>query len=144
MYYQEIFRMCQFTNSFCTSFLIPAKVFITICLSLAITEFVLRKDLATFFLILMNIQSLFINHTTGQRLTTATANVADAVYNLNWYDADVSTRKDVLILLGMSQKAIKVELPFFREFSHAAAANECKKVYIFFNWILTVLKKRNF
>nr|XP_022918701.1 uncharacterized protein LOC111427695 isoform X2 [Onthophagus taurus] len=114
MYNQKIFRVCQCVIDYCTSFLLPAKVFIIILLTIATTKFVL------------------------------VCSVAETVYNMNWYDADVSTQKDVLILICLNQKALKVELPFIRELSHEAAAMEFKKVYVFYNWILKVTKQRNF
>nr|XP_022918700.1 uncharacterized protein LOC111427695 isoform X1 [Onthophagus taurus] len=126
MYNQKIFRVCQCVIDYCTSFLLPAKVFIIILLTIATTKFVL------------------VCHAVVERLTNAVCSVAETVYNMNWYDADVSTQKDVLILICLNQKALKVELPFIRELSHEAAAMEFKKVYVFYNWILKVTKQRNF
>nr|XP_022907170.1 putative odorant receptor 85d [Onthophagus taurus] len=143
VYHQEIFRMFQFISDFTTRFLVSTKIYGIISLTMATTHFTLKNDLTSLSVIILNLFGLFLYHTFGQRFTAAAGSVADAVYNMNWFDADVSTRKDVLILLCLSQKELKTELPLFGDLSHAAAMNEYKKSYVFFNWVLQVTKQRN-
>ncbi|XP_071056564.1 zinc finger BED domain-containing protein 5-like [Onthophagus taurus] len=88
---------------------------------MSITEFVLKRNFISLNVITMNCTALFLVHTIGQRVTTAAGNIAEAVYNLNWFEADVSTRKDILILLCMSQKPLVLGAPLFGPYSHTAA-----------------------
>nr|XP_022909373.1 zinc finger BED domain-containing protein 5-like [Onthophagus taurus] len=88
---------------------------------MSITEFVLKSNFISLNVITMNCTALFLVHTIGQRVTTAAGNIAEAVYNLNWFEADVSTRKNILILLCMSQKPLVLGAPLFGPYSHTAA-----------------------
>nr|XP_022911046.1 uncharacterized protein LOC111422069 [Onthophagus taurus] len=113
-----------------------------ISLTISTTEFVLQKDIVSFSLIALAFLSLFIVHTIGQKCTTVAGTVAEGIYDLNWYDADISTRRDILNLLCLTQKVIVLKLPLFGELSHASAAKEYKAVYVFYNWVLTIMKKK--
>ncbi|XP_022911206.2 odorant receptor 85b-like [Onthophagus taurus] len=143
LYQQDFFRVFQITKNFFINFLVPVKMFHSICLTASITDFALRKDLLSVLLIIMSFSALLISHTIGQRFTTAAGKVSETTYNINWYEADVSTRKDVLILLSMTQKILMVELPLFGSLSHVAAAKDFNKVYALYNWMLTITKKLN-
>ncbi|XP_071054326.1 odorant receptor 85c-like [Onthophagus taurus] len=143
LYQQHIFKLFQLAYDFFTSLLVPTKILIAACLSISFTDFFLRKNTTSFLIIIFNL-SLFLIHAIGQRFTTASNKIAEAIYNLNWYEADASTRKFILFLLSISQKELKMELPLFGALSNRAAANEFNKIYIFFNWMSKVTTKRNF
>ncbi|XP_022908278.2 uncharacterized protein [Onthophagus taurus] len=142
LYHQDIFRMFDCVKGFFVSYIVPTKVCVIVCLTMSTTEFVLEKNLISCWMIIMYFLTLFFFHTIGQRFITAVGSVNDAICNVNWFDSDVSTRKDVLLLLCMSQHTVAMEVPLFGKLSHTAAAKEYKMVYGFCNWILTVMKQR--
>nr|XP_022920895.1 uncharacterized protein LOC111429254 [Onthophagus taurus]XP_022920903.1 uncharacterized protein LOC111429254 [Onthophagus taurus] len=127
-------------EEFFSSFIIPTKIIMLLSLTASATEFALKKDLISFLMAMINFVTLYLCHASGQRITSTASSVAETVYDLNWYDADISTRKYVLLLLCMTQKLFMTEVPLFGEISHAAVAKEYKMVYVFCNWILKVTK----
>ncbi|XP_022908860.2 odorant receptor 85c-like [Onthophagus taurus] len=144
MYHQDIFRMFQFSNDVYTNLIVPQKVFALCILTLSTTSFFMGKDIASLASAIATWFGVFLSHAMGQKLTTAGDSVANAVYNLNWCDADVVTRKQVLTLLCLSQHPFTIRVPLFGEMSHAAAAQELKKVYLFINSLLAIKKNNNF
>ncbi|XP_071051282.1 odorant receptor 67c-like [Onthophagus taurus] len=144
MYHQDIFRMFQFSNDVYTNLIVPQKLFALCILTLSTTSFFMGKDIASLTTAIASWFGLFLSHTMGQKLTTVGDSVANAVYNLNWCDADVVTRKQVLTLLYLSQHPFTIRVPLFGEMSHAAAAQELKKVYLFINSLLAIKKNNNF
>nr|XP_022906149.1 odorant receptor 67a-like [Onthophagus taurus] len=144
LYHQHIFKMFQFATKFFNIFMVPTKFCVLLSLTLSSIDISMRNNLISFFVFIPNFFALFVLHTFGQKLSSAAESVVDSVYDLNWYEADVSTRKDILILLCMSQRKLAVELPMFGQMSHAAATNDYKNVYIFFNWLLKITQKKIF
>ncbi|XP_071051645.1 odorant receptor 43a-like [Onthophagus taurus] len=143
-YHQEIFRMFQFSNKVHIKLVVPQKL-LGVCVSIiSTTSFLLRKDITSFTVGVTTWFGLFLSHTFGQKMTTAGNNVANVVYNLNWYDADVVTRKQVLTLLCLSQQPLTIRVPLFGEMSYTASANELKKSYLFINSLVTIIKKKFF
>nr|XP_022899657.1 uncharacterized protein LOC111429574 [Onthophagus taurus] len=142
LYHQDIFRLFKYVNSFFLRFLVSTKTCILVSVTISITQIVLKKNLISCWMFISNFLALFFIHTVGQRFTTAASSVADSVYNLNWFDSDVSTRKDCVILLCMSQHPLTSELPLFGQMSHTSVAKEYKVAYVFYNWIATTLKQK--
>ncbi|XP_071051284.1 odorant receptor 85c-like [Onthophagus taurus] len=141
-FHQNItFSMFKFTKDFFASFLVPAKVCTMCSLTISTTQLALRQDLISLSMLLMTLLGSYVNYTIGQRLTISADSIAEAVYNLNWCDADVSTRRDLVTFLCMTQKPLALEVPFFGEVSYLEAANEYKKTYAFYNWMSTMTRK---
>ncbi|XP_071051753.1 putative odorant receptor 69a [Onthophagus taurus] len=138
MYHQKIVRMFRFASSYYVRYLVPIKVCCSLVLTTSITEFVITKDLINLIIIIANFLGILICYSIAERFTTLANTVSIAIYNLNWFDADVSTRHDVLLLLTTCQKPLVIQTPLFMAVSHVAVAQDYKRVYIFCNWILKV------
>ncbi|XP_071051254.1 odorant receptor 22c-like [Onthophagus taurus] len=132
--------MFQFLSGYLSSFFVLTKFGTIVGLTMTTVKFVVSKDSTSFLMTISCLVGMFAPHTFVQKLTTAAAGVSDEIYNLNWYEADTSTRKIILIFLQTTQKPLAIELPFFGQFSHVALGIEYKRVYILYNWILTIMK----
>ncbi|XP_071057002.1 odorant receptor 85b-like [Onthophagus taurus] len=82
-------------------------------------------------------------NTIGQRVIDANLFLAEAVYNLNWYDADVKLQKDVLIFLCLTQRVLNIKLGLFGIVSYNTMTLDLKRCYAWSRTISTlVLKKK--
>ncbi|XP_071051549.1 putative odorant receptor 85d [Onthophagus taurus] len=100
--------------------------------------FAQKKDVLNFSMAFITFLTIFVWYTIGQRFTTSADGISEAIYNMNWYDADVSTRKDLLIILTMSQKSLVMETRLFGQISQVALAKDFKRIYVFYKWIVTL------
>ncbi|XP_071054466.1 uncharacterized protein [Onthophagus taurus] len=141
MYHQHTFRIFHMATPLINKLIVGYRFCIVISNTLLVGKIMLNPDIRSIELFIIGSGVLLMHHTVGQRIINYSSTVKDAIYNTNWYDADVATQKDILTFLCMLQQPFYISYNMFGSLGYAALTNDCKKMYACLNSMIKILNR---